>query len=144
MFAATATTPKQSAIDLIANQESDFGIFYPTGHLVVGFPTQAQAKAIHADFMAEGYTDADCAFYGAEEVRRAAENNLAQNDGFFARLGWSARAVETHLELAGKNGAFLVIHAKTDPEVERAMTIIRQVPFAFVHRYHALVIEELS
>jgi hypothetical protein len=24
------------------------------------------------------------------------------------------------------------------------MTIIRQVPFAFVHRYHALVIEELS
>lgn len=144
MFAATATPPKQSAIDLVATQTSDFGIFYPTGHLVVGFPTQARAKAIHAEFVAEGYTDADCAFYGAEEVRRAAENNLAQNDGFFARLGWSARAVETHLELAGKNGAFLVIHAKTDPEVERAMTIIRQVPFAFVHRYHALVIEELS
>ncbi len=144
MFAATATIPKQSAIDLVATHASDFGIFYPTGHLVVGFPTPAQAEAIHAEFIAAGYTEADCAIYCADEVRRAAENNLAENDGFFASLGWSARAVETHLELAGKNGAFLVIHAKTDPEVERAMTIIRQVPFAFVHRYHALVIEELS
>jgi hypothetical protein len=135
-------TAEQSATDLM--EMKDFGIFYPTGHLVVGLPSEVAGISAQAALVAEGYSNADCILLDAKEVLLTEEENLRRHDGFLARLGWSFKAVEIHLELARKGGSLLVIQAKSDPEVERAMTIIRRAPFAFVHRYHALAIEELN
>jgi hypothetical protein len=63
-----------------------------------------------------------------------------RHDGSLARFGWSAKAVQMHLDLARENGAILVMHAKADAKAEHAMNIIRRAPFEFVHRYHALAI----
>ena len=144
MSAENISTAEKSAANLEEAYPKDFGIFYPTGCLVAGLTTEAQAIAIQNEFVTEGYSADGCALFNAKAILLAADHDLKLHDGFLARLGWSAKAVQIHLDLAHENGAILVIHAKADNEVERAMTIIRREPFVFVHRYHALAIEELS
>jgi hypothetical protein len=144
MLTSSPPNAERSAETLEAAYPKDFGIFYPTGCLVAGFPTEKHAIDIQTEFVAGGYGLDDCALFNARAILMAADHDLKLHDGFLARLGWSAKAVQKHLDLARENGAMLVIRAKADDETERAMTIIRRAPFVFVHRYHTLAIEELS
>lgn len=86
---------------------TQFGIFYPRGHLVVAFQNQEDA--------------------------RNAQKNLEDHTGLLARLGKSDEAVRTHLNAA-----------PDDLSAERAMTVVRRVPFEFAHRYHRLAIQVLK
>ena len=124
-------------------ETTDFGIFYPVDYLVVAFPSQDDAQQVRRDLLAGGYDAADCEQFTSNEVAVAAQGNLDENTGFFARLGWSSEAVRVHLDAALSGAAFLMIFAPGDTDVERAMTVIRRVPFAFAHRYCSLAIEEM-
>lgn len=125
-------------------ETTSFGIFYPIGYLVVGFPKPEDAQQVQRDLLTGGYEQADCSLYTCEEVAAAAERNLADNKGFLARLGKSDNAVQVHLDAARQGATFLLIYAPGDTDSDRAMNVIRRVPFAFAHRYHRLVIEELK
>jgi hypothetical protein len=123
---------------------TSFGIFYPVGYIVAGFPQQGDAERVRKDLLAGGYAEADCALFTAEEVAAAAARNLDDNRGFLARLGKSDEAVQIHLDAARQGAAFLLIYAPGDTEAARAMNVIRRVPFAFVHRYHRLAIQDMT
>jgi hypothetical protein len=123
---------------------TSFGIFYPVGYIVAGFPKPADAEQVRRDLLTGGYDSQDCVIHGAAEVAAAAQKNLEQNDGFLATLGRSDEAVQRHLEAARKGAAFLLIYAPGELESSRAMNVVRRVPFAFAHRYHRLAIEELT
>jgi hypothetical protein len=124
--------------------DTSFGIFYPVGYIVAGFPEPAHAEQVRRDLLTGGYDAQDCVFHGAAEVADATQRNLAQNTGFLATLGRSDDMVRRHLEAARKGAAFLLIYAPGDLEASRAMNVVRRVPFVFAHRYHRLAIEELS
>lgn len=123
--------------------DTDFGIFYPVGYLVAGFPEPGQAEQVQRDLLAGGYDPKDCVLYSAGQVESASRHNLEQNTGFFARLGRSDEAVRVHLDAAKKGATFLLIYAPGDLESSRAMNVVRRVPFVFVHRYHRLAMEEM-
>lgn len=123
---------------------TSFGIFYPVGYIVAGFPQLGDAERVRRDLLTGGYTEADCALFPAEEVAEAAARNLDDNRGFLARLGKSDEAVRIHLDAARKGAAFLLIYAPGDTEAERAMNVIRRVSFTFVHRYHRLAIQDMK
>lgn len=123
---------------------TDFGIFYPVGYLVVGFSSRAYAEQVQRDLMTGGYDQADCPLFTSEQVAENAQRNLDENTGFLARLGKSDTAVQIHLDAAKGGATFLLIYAPGDTDTSRAMTVIRRVPFEFVHRYHRLVIEDLT
>lgn len=120
------------------------GIFYPVGYLVVAFPKKEDAERVRRDLITGGYDATDCLIYTCAEVVEAARSNLAENRGFLARLAWSDNAVKIHLEKAKGGAVFLLIYAPSDIEAERAMNVVRRVPFDFVHRYHRLAIEEVK
>ena len=124
-------------------ETTDFGIFYPVDYLVVAFARQEDAQQVQKDLLAGGYDTEDCTQYSSSEVATAAQGNLDEHTGFFARLGWSSKAVQIHLDAALDGAAFLMIFAPGDTDVSRAMTVIRRVPFEFAHRYHSLAIEDL-
>jgi hypothetical protein len=124
--------------------ESDFGMFYPVGYLVVGFPSVEDAQKVQRDLITGGYKPDDCMLYSSEEMREAAERNLREHTGLLARLGSSDEAVQVYLDAAKQGAAFLLIYAPDDLSAARAMNVIRRVPFKFAHRYHRLVIEELK
>lgn len=125
-------------------KQADFGIFYPVGYLVAAFPQHEAAQQVQQDLFTGGYDQCDCLLYTAEEIVRAAEQNLRSNTGFLARLGKSDEAVEKHLEVAKQGGTFLLIYAPDDLGATRAWNVIRRQQFVFVHRYHRLAIEELK
>lgn len=82
--------------------------------------------------------------FDAAEVARTTRQSLEQNTGFLARLGRSDDAVARHLEAAEHGHSFLVIYAPGDLEAERAMNVVRRVPFGFAHQYHRLAIQVLK
>jgi hypothetical protein len=123
---------------------TDFGTFYPRGHLVAAFPKREDAERVRRDLLAGGYDPHDCQLFSAESVARNARRNLDENTGFLATLGRSDEAVTAHLDAAEKGSTFLVIYAPGDLESERAMTVVRRVPFDFVHRYHRFAIQVLK
>ncbi|MDB5900820.1 MAG: uncharacterized protein JWP41_4422 [Ramlibacter sp.] len=136
--AESADDPTQQPI------ETSFGIFYPVGYIVAGFPEPAQAEQVRRDLLTGGYDAKDCVFHGAAQVADATQRNLEEHTGFLATLGRNDEMVRRHLEAARKGAAFLLIYAPGDLEASRAMNVVRRVPFVFAHRYHRLAIEELT
>lgn len=114
---------------------------------MAGFPESDHADQVRRNLLTGGYDAKDCVLYRAAEVADATERNLNGNTGFFATLGPSYEIVGIlvgiHLEAAKKGAAFQLIYAPGELEATRAMNVIRRVSFAFVHRYHRLVIEEM-
>ncbi|SEP11028.1 hypothetical protein [Nitrosovibrio sp. Nv6] len=122
---------------------TSFGLFYPIGYLVVGFKSKEDAKQVQQDLFTGGYVPEDCEFFTCKEVAEAAERNL-DTGGFLPRLGGADKVIEIHLKAAEEGASFLVIYAPEKTSVDRAMNVIRRVPFEFAHRYHRLAIEELE
>jgi hypothetical protein len=125
-------------------RDTDYGIFYPVGYIVAGFPEPAHAEQVQRDLLSGGYEPQDCVMHSAAEVEEASRQNLEHNTGFLARLGRSDDAVRAHLEAARHGATFLLIYAPGDLESKRAMNVVRRVPFVFAHRYHRLAIEEMK
>ena len=135
----TMLDPKQKLLDM-----TDFGMFYPRGHIITAFPKRDDAERVQRDLYTGGYDANDCVLASAEQVARTAKQMLEQNTGFLARLGTSDEAVAAHLQAAEKGCTFLAIYAPGDLEAERAMNVVRRVPFEFAHRYHRLAIQVLK
>lgn len=123
---------------------TSFGLFYPVGYLVVGFKNREDALRVQQDLMTGGYEPDDCVFFSCKEVMEAAQDNLDQNQSFLPRLGAADEMIKQHLETAKEGGSFLVIYAPDKLTSDRAMNVIRRVPFELAHRYHRLAIEELK
>ena len=122
---------------------TSFGIFYPVGYIVVGLESKEDAQRVQQDLITGGYVPEDCALFSCKEVKEAARRNLDENPTFLPRLSWADKAVKIHLEAAKEGASFLVIYAPHKIIVDRAMNVIRRVPYVFVHRYHRLAIEEV-
>lgn len=123
---------------------TSFGLFYPVGYLVAAFQNKEDALRVQQDLITGGYEPDDCAFFSCKEVTSAAQDNLDQQGNFLPRLGAADKMIEKHLETAKEGGSFLVIYAPDKLSSDRAVNVIRRVPFEFVHRYHRLAIEELK
>jgi hypothetical protein len=125
------------------SQMTQFGIFYPRGHIVAAFRSRQDAEKVQHDLLTGGYNTADCQLFSAVGVARDTQQNLERNTGPLARLGKSDEAVAKHLEAAKRGSTFLVIYAPGDLESERAMTVVRRVPIELAHRYHRMAIQVL-
>jgi hypothetical protein len=84
---------------------TDFGIFYPRGHLIVAFPKREDAEQTRRDLLTGGHDPHDCQLFNAEEVARHTRCNLEENTGFLAALGRSDDAVAAHLAAAERGNA---------------------------------------
>lgn len=124
--------------------QTDFGIFYPQGHIVVAFPSHDDAVRVQKDLITGGYDREDCAVYRSGEVAKASEQNLENHTGWLARLGKSDEMVKKHLAAAKHGDAFAVIYAPSDIEAERVMNVVRRVPFEFAHRYRRFAIQVMK
>jgi hypothetical protein len=122
---------------------TDFGIFYPTGWMVAAFPERESAERVRRDLLTGGYDEEDCRLVTAEQVIPAAQEQL-EDAGWLARLGKADEYLQEHLNAAKHDSAFLLIYAPSDAEAERAMNVVRRVPFDFVHRYRRFAIQKMK
>lgn len=122
---------------------TEFGIFYPTGWMVLAFPDLEAAERVRRDLLTGGYDEEDCRLVEASRVVPAAAQQL-EDAGFFAQLGKADEAVALHLAAAKRGAAFLIVYAPSDAEAERVMNVARRVPFEFAHRYRRFAIQDMK
>ena len=125
-----------------AKLPTDFGIFYPTGWIILAFEDKAAAERVQHDLSTGGYDAKDAVLLSASDVIPSAKGQL-ENADWLARLGKADEMVQTHLNAAKGGSTFLLVYAPTDGEAERVMNVARRVPFQFAHRYRRFAIETL-
>jgi hypothetical protein len=100
-------------------------------------------EKVRQDLVSGGYEPSECEIASAEFMADAAQRNI-NSAGLLARLGASIKFVKSHLEAAKRGATFLLIYAPSLLDVERAMRVVRRVPFLLAHRYTRLAIEDLN
>lgn len=118
----------------------DFGAFYPTGHMVVGFAQAQDAKKVLDELGILGPQPVDALELSPQQMVEFAQKNL-QEASVFANLGTSLTTVQAFLDAARQGASFLILPTPDDGAAERVSEAIHHVPFVLAERYHHWVIE---
>ena len=121
----------------------DFGAFYPTGHLVVGFTEERDAQQVLQALRGLGGAFVDSLYLSAEQMVKLTEHNLTEA-GIIASLGTSLTTVQSFLDAARQGASFLIVTTPDDQTTQQAMDAVHRVPFLLAQRYHRLAIEDMA
>jgi hypothetical protein len=122
---------------------TDFGAFYPTGHMVVAFREAVDAQRVLRSLLGLGTAFEGSFYLSASQMTKLAEQNLAEA-GIVANWGTSLTTLQSFLDAAKEGASFLILKAPDDQITEQAMQVIRKVPFLLAERYHVLAIETMK
>lgn len=120
-----------------------FGVFYPTGHVLIAFAKDAPAKDARQDLLRGGYEKDEVIYQSADYVVSEIDK-LRPHISLLAQLGSQAEQMERHYELSKQGCAWLIVYAPTDAEVNRVMNVARRYDIKLAQKYHRLVIEDLQ
>lgn len=119
-----------------------FGVFKPTGHVVISFPT-----AEHADLAAQKLQTLDL---GAGAVLRYTDTEMLrqididrQHAGVLASLGQELNLVLAHRALAERGYHWLVVRAANDELARQVADVARGCGAERAQAYGHFIIEEL-
>ena len=117
------------------------GVFYPTGHMVVGLEDQQAAEKAHEALMRAGVPEEHVTLIDAASMEREAGDSLSQVS--LLSVGASIPAREMQQDLAREGCAFLLIFAPEEQDHERIAQLLRGHPVRYAVKYRALIIENL-
>jgi hypothetical protein len=120
--------------------QTDFGAFFPTGHMVVAFQQAEDAHQVVHELEEMVHRPLDALELTPQQMAEFAEKNLHQA-GFIANMGTSLKTVQAFLDAAKAGATFLILPIPDQGAAERVSQAIHHVPFVLAERYHRLVIE---
>jgi hypothetical protein len=126
-----------------ANLPTSFGVFSPTGHVVVAFENEAVAKSAREALITSGVTADKVTSYSSGEVLTQIENSRKTDNKIF-QLGQEEEKVKRYDELANRGCGFLVVYAPKDKETEHVMNILKPFKPKFAEKYNLLTLQELA
>src|SRR6202521_1066106 len=91
---------------------TSFGVFSPTGHVVMAFATDGQAEHARLLLIKNGFVEGDVTHYNKDEVMAELEKSEKQAKSP-VQMGQEVAKVDEYLVLAKQGCGFLVLH---DPE----------------------------
>jgi hypothetical protein len=122
---------------------TSFGVFSPTGHVVMAFATDGQAERARQLLVNNGFVEGDVTHYNKDEVMAELEKSEKQANSP-VQMGQEVAKVDEYLVLAKQGCGFLVLHAPEDEAAKRAVTIVKPLGLKFAEKYNRLTIEELA
>lgn len=120
------------------------GVFYPTGYMVLMFPSEQDARNAckvlhHADF-----DEDDIMWIRPEDIRTQLMGTSGPGDDeILPSAGTEADTVRRYWELAQEGHHGLLVHAPHGPDAERAMAALKDSKVSYGQRYRTLIIEDL-
>jgi hypothetical protein len=126
-----------------ANFPRSFGVFSPTGHVVMAITNDADAQQARAALLQSGFSDDDVTRYSKEEVLAEFEKSEAHAVDPI-QIGQDVAKVEEYLQLANQGCGFLVVQAPGDEDAKRAVRIVKPFGLKFAEKYNRLTLEELA
>jgi hypothetical protein len=122
---------------------TSFGVFSPTGHVVMAFATDGEAELARRSLIAGGFAEEDVTHYDKDEVIAALEKSEEQAENPL-QIGQEVAKVDEYLMLSKQGCGFLILHAPEDKAAKRAVAIVKSLGLKFAEKYNRLTIEELA
>ncbi|MEO7242981.1 MAG: hypothetical protein ABIW85_08710 [Variovorax sp.] len=117
--------------------------FYPTGHSMVLFAEEAQARAV-ADRLAQaGVPSDDIQFLPAATILSQIAPTAGGADDPLPSAGTEGATVRAYTKLAQDGHVALLVKTDEDEDADRLVAAMADTPRAMAQRYRTLVIEDL-
>ena len=126
-----------------ANFPRSFGVFSPTGHVVMAFANDEAAKRAQQVLIQNGFSEDDVTYYNKDEVLAEFEKSESHVIDPI-QIGQDVAKVEEYLELANQGCGFLVVHAPDEEDAKRAVRLVKPLGLKFAEKYNRLTLEELA
>ena len=126
-----------------AAMPTSFGVFSPTGHVVVAFDSDADARKARQALITGGIGVDEITVYRSDEVLSQIEGSRESDNKIF-QLGQEEEKVKRYTELANQGCGFLVVYAPSDEDSMRVMDLVHPLKPKFAEKYNRLTLEELA
>ena len=120
-----------------------FGVFSPTGHVVMGFTSDDAMNRAREALIAAGFNENAITPFSSHEVAAEIETRKL-HAGIAAKLSEEKRWMQQHLDLANRGGGFLIVYAPEESESAHAVSIAKPFGLQFAHKYNRLTLMDLT
>jgi hypothetical protein len=121
-----------------------FGVFYPTGYIVMMFPQAEKAEQAAHELLSGGYERDALTLLSPETILREIARVDGESDIALPSVGTEGATAQTFIKLAREGQFGLMVHAKSDEDTEAVMVVARPLQFSFAQKYHMLAMEDLK
>jgi hypothetical protein len=119
------------------------GVFYPTGYLVLMFPSKDAATAAANKLHEDGVNHEDVLLVTPEDFRRDILDATG-DDAALPSAGTEGDTVRRFAELAQEGHHALMIHAPSGDASDRVMQALQGADISYGQKYRTLVIEDVA
>lgn len=119
------------------------GVFYPTGHMFLMFPTEQDARNAERALEDDGYNGESISLLTPLDIQEKVARTVGNADIPLPSAGTEADTVRHFTELASQGHHALMIHAPSAEETAHVMQVLRDAPISCGQKYRHLVIEDL-
>jgi hypothetical protein len=122
---------------------TQFGVFYPLGHVVVALQLHNDAERMRQLLLDGGYDERDVILAESSQVATGARE-LLQSASMIAKLfGAELEAMHRHIELADAGYTFLIAYSPTELDTKRLMNVARRFKYELAQKYDRFSITDL-
>ncbi|MBC5783053.1 RNA-binding protein [Ramlibacter sp. USB13] len=120
------------------------GVFYPTGHIVLMFPTEEDARHACELLRHDGVSEDDLCLARPEEFERQLIGISDDDDDMLLpSIGTESETAHHFRELAHAGHHALIIHASAKLTSSHVLELLHDSHISYGQRYRFLVIEDL-
>ena len=118
------------------------GVFYPTGYMVLMFPTEQDAREAERRLVADGNNGEDILYMPPQTIVDELAATAGDADAM-PSVGTEGATVRHFVELAREGHHGVMVKSATTEETGHYMDVLKGVPISFGQKYRRLVIEDL-
>lgn len=120
------------------------GVFYPTGYMVLMFPTENDAMQA-ARSLQDGGIDSDTiSLLTPSIIQEQLVRSVGSADIPLPSAGTEADTVRRFAEFASKGHHGLMVHAPSGDDGDRVTELLKGAPISYGQKYRKLVIEDVT
>lgn len=120
------------------------GVFYPTGFMVLMFPTEQDAREAARLLDEDGVDGDEVALATPQEFEAELGGAMDEDDELFPSAGTEGDTARRLLELAREGHHALVVHAPSAKQSEHIMEVLKDSKISYGQKYRRLIIEDLT
>ncbi|MGV3573069.1 MAG: RNA-binding protein [Ramlibacter sp.] len=118
------------------------GVFYPTGYMVLMFPSEQDARSAASRLDADGLAEDRVTLVTPDDFREQIASTIGDDDAL-PSPGTEGDTVRRFAELARAGHHALLVKAPSAAQSAHIMDVLHGTPISYGQRYRYLVIEDL-
>jgi len=135
--------PDMKPFELLPKMLTMSGVFYPTGYMVLMFPTEKEARNAELALEDDGYPGESISLLTPRDIQEKVARTVGHADIPLPSAGSEADTVRNFASLASQGHHALMIHAPSAKQTEHVMEVLKDAHISYGQKYRHLIIEDL-